>query len=167
MTSQVIALRAGDGNALGWRACLATDRSLAPLALRITLAAVMLPHGVQKALGWLGGHGWSGTMNFLTETMGLPMLIATGVILLELVGPLLLLVGLGTRAVAAGFVGLMIGAVATVHGSHGFFMNWSGGQAGEGFEYHLLLIGLALGLVLHGGGRASLDNRLTQRGSTS
>ncbi len=162
MTGQAITLQADDGNGLSWRALLATDRSYAPLALRVTLAVVMLPHGVQKAFGWLGGYGWSGSMNFLTESMGLPVMLAAGVILLEVVGPLLLLVGLGTRAVAAAFMGLMIGAVATVHGAHGFFMNWSGSQAGEGFEYHLLMIGVALGLVLQGGGRGSVDSLITR-----
>ena len=123
----------------------------------------MFPHGAQKALGWFGGHGWSGTMGFLTETIGLPSVAAAGVILLELVGPILLLLGLATRPVAAGFIGLMVGAIATVHAQHGFFMNWFGAQAGEGFEYHLLLIGAALALVLTGGGRWSLDGRLASR----
>ena len=76
---------------------------------------------------------------------------------------MLLLAGLGTRAVALGFVGLMLGAIATVHAEHGFFMNWYGAQAGEGFEYHLLMIGAALALVLSGGGRWSLDGRLATR----
>jgi putative oxidoreductase len=74
---------------------------------------------------------------------------------------LLLLVGLGTRAVALGFVGLMLGAIATMHAQHGFFMNWAGEQAGEGFEYHLLVIGAALALVVAGSGRWSLDRRMS------
>ena len=84
-------------------------------------------------------------------------------ILLELLGPLLLLAGLGTRFVALGFIGLMLGAIKTVHAQHGFFMNWTGSQAGEGFEYHILLIGAAIALVFAGGGRWSVDRRLSCR----
>ncbi len=143
------------------RLLLGTDRAAAPLALRITLAIVMLPHGLQKTVGWFGGYGWSGTMGFLTgEAVGLPTPLAAGVILLELFGPLLLFVGLATRPVAAGFIGIMLGAIATVHLPHGFLMNWSGQQAGEGYEYHLLVIGMAAALVFAGGGRWSLDGRL-------
>ncbi|MCA8941700.1 MAG: DoxX family protein [Planctomycetes bacterium] len=146
-------------------AVFATDRGLAPVALRATLALVMFPHGAQKALGWFGGYGWDGTMGFLTGSIGMPSLFAAGVILLEFLGPLLLLAGLGSRLVALGFVGLMIGAIVTVHAPHGFFMNWSGAQSGEGFEYHLLVIGAALGIVFAGGGRWSVDRRLTRRKS--
>ena len=104
----------------------------------------MFPHGAQKVLGWWGGYGWNGTMGFLTEQIGMPSFAAAGVLLLELLGPLLLVAGLGTRAVALGFVGIMAGAIATVHAGQGFFMNWTGQQAGEGFEYHLLVIGMSL-----------------------
>jgi putative oxidoreductase len=144
---------------------LATDTSFAPLALRLTLAVVMFPHGAQKALGWFGGHGWSGTMGFLTGTAGLPSPFAALLILLEFLGPLALLAGLGTRVVALGFVAVMLGAITTVHAEHGFFMNWFGAQKGEGFEYHLLVIGVAAGLLLAGGGRWSLDSRLAKTGA--
>lgn len=159
MTSQTMTYqeKARGGAVAAW--LLATDRGLAPFVLRITLALVMFPHGAQKALGWFGGYGWSGTMGFLTDTVGMPALFAAGVILLELLGPLLLLAGAGTRLVALGFAGLMVGAIATVHAGHGFFMNWTGAQAGEGFEYHLLVIGLALALAFAGGGRWSADGR--------
>lgn len=141
---------------------LATDTALAPVWLRAALAVVMFPHGAQKALGWFGGHGWSGTMGFLTGQIGMPSFAAAGVILLELLGPLLLLAGLGTRLVALGFVGLMLGAIVTVHAPHGFFMNWFGAQQGEGFEYHLLVIGMAAALAFAGGGRWSMDRRLAR-----
>jgi putative oxidoreductase len=160
MTSQPLTTNALSNSRVFSR-LLAADATLAPVALRITLALVMFPHGAQKALGWFGGYGWSGTMGFLTGQVGMPSVAAGGVILLELLGPLLLLVGLGTRAVALGFVGLMLGAIATMHAQHGFFMNWAGEQAGEGFEYHLLVIGAALALVVAGSGRWSLDRRMS------
>jgi putative oxidoreductase len=46
---------------------------------------------------------------------------------------------------------------------HGFFMNWSGKQAGEGFEFHLLAIAIAIALMLRGGGRWSLDRLIARR----
>ena len=76
---------------------------------------------------------------------------------------LMLLAGVGTRLVALSFVGIMLGAIVTVHAQHGFFMNWAGAQSGEGFEYHLLVIGQAVALVVLGGGRWSVDRRLTAR----
>jgi putative oxidoreductase len=142
---------------------LATDASWTQALLRVTLGAVMFPHGAQKALGWFGGYGFSGTMNFFTEKAGLPTLIAFLVIAFEFAGSILLLAGLGTRFAAAGIAAVMIGAITTVHASNGFFMNWFGNQAGEGFEYHLLVLGLALALILRGGGRASLDRSLSAR----
>lgn len=164
MTSQSLPVEASAGQTGLLARLLASRPTLAPVALRTTLAVVMFPHGAQKVLGWFGGYGWSGTMGFFTEQMGMPSFAAAGVILLEFLGPLLLLAGLGTRAVALGFVGIMIGAIATVHGSEGFFMNWTGQQTGEGFEYHLLVIGMSLALVFAGGGRWSLDRRLASRG---
>lgn len=142
---------------------LVTDQAIAPVLLRLSLALVMFPHGAQKALGWFGGYGWSGTMGFLTGQIGMPGFAAAGVILLEFLGPLLLAAGLLTRAVALSFVGIMLGAIATVHWTHGFFMNWAGAQQGEGFEFHLLVIGMALALVLQGGGRWSVDGRLAAK----
>ncbi|MBL4771635.1 MAG: DoxX family membrane protein [Planctomycetes bacterium] len=163
MTSQTLTSNVPAPATRAWLPLLRTRNELAPVALRVTLALVMLPHGAQKALGLFGGYGWTGTMGFLTDSVGLPSAMAAGIILFELIGPLLLLLGLGTRLVGLGLVGLMLGAVFTVHAQHGFFMNWSGSQAGEGFEYHLLMIGGALALALAGAGRWSLDRWLVQR----
>jgi putative oxidoreductase len=141
----------------------ANRSSLAPLMLRLTLAAVMFPHGAQKALGWFGGHGWDNTMKFFTEQIGLPAPLATTLILLEFVGPLLLVLGFATRLVALGFLALMVGAIVKVHAVNGFFMNWTNAQQGEGFEYHLLAIGIAIALALGGAGCCSLDAKLFRR----
>lgn len=132
------------------------------LFLRLVLAVVMFPHGAQKVLGWWGGHGFDGTMGFLTGTVGLPWLVALLVIAIEFLGPLALAIGALTRLAALGMVAVMVGAIATVHASHGFFMNWSGAQQGEGFEYHLLVIGIALALLSGGAGRFSLDHRFAR-----
>lgn len=143
-------------------AIFATDASSSSTVLRLVLAGVMFPHGVQKMLGWFGGYGFDGTMGFFTKTMGLPAPVALFTICVEFFGPFLLILGLGTRLAALGFIGLMIGAIATVHAPNGFFMNWYGNQAGEGFEYHLLVIGIALALVVRGGGRFAFDRRLSR-----
>lgn len=142
------------------RRLLATEAGWGATAARVALAAVMFPHGAQKAFGWFGGYGWDGTLGFLTGTIGLPAALAALVIGIELLAPLFLLAGLATRAAALGIVAVMVGAIATVHGPVGFFMNWSGTQAGEGYEYHLLALGLAAVLVLGGGGRLALDRRI-------
>lgn len=141
---------------------LETTPQLSGPILRLGLALVLFPHGAQKLFGWFGGYGWSGTMGFLTGKVGLPTPIAALVILIESVGPLFLLFGLLTRPVALGVIAIMIGAIATVHAPNGFFMNWSGAQAGEGFEYHLLVIAMALVLLVSGGGSFSADGRLTR-----
>jgi putative oxidoreductase len=130
------------------------------LLLRVALAVVMFPHGAQKAVGWFGGQGWSATVEFFTSQMGMSAGAAAAVILLEFLGPVALLLGFLTRPVAAGFIVLMVGAIQKVHLANGFFMNWSGKQAGEGYEYHLLVIGIAAALFLGGGGSASIDRRL-------
>lgn len=162
MTSQAMTKQvSARSNALIGR-LLATDLSLAPTVLRLTLALAMFPHGAQKALGWFGGYGWTGTMGFLTGQIGLPTPAGALIILLEFIGPLLLIAGLGTRVIGLGFVGIMLGAITTVHAEHGFFMNWSGAQQGEGYEYHLLVIGAAAALALAGGGRWSLDGKLAR-----
>lgn len=169
MTSQSMKVQAlsaaGSPRARGWAQVLATEAGTSGLVLRLALAVVMLPHGAQKLLGWFGGYGWTGTMGFLTDSVGLPTPVAAGVILLEAFGPLLLLAGLLTRPIALGFAALMAGAIATVHAQHGFFMNWSGAQQGEGFEFHLLAIGIALALTLQGAGSLSLDRRLAAKAS--
>ena len=138
-------------------ALLATDASRTRLVQRAVLGAVMFPHGAQKLLGWFGGHGWDGTMGYLTGAVGLPTPLAALVILAESLGAIALVLGLGTRVAALGIAAVMIGAVFTSHLEPGFFMNWFGNQTGEGFEYHLLALALALPLVAAGGGAFSLD----------
>ena len=139
------------------------DKSWALMLQRIALGAVMFPHGAQKLLGWFGGYGFSGTMGFFTGTMHIPAPIALLIILGESIGALMLVLGLATRLSAVGVALIMLGAVATTHASNGFFMNWFGGQAGEGIEYHVLALALAVPLAIWGGGRHALDTALRAR----
>lgn len=133
-----------------------TDDSWAGLILRIGVGTVILAHGAQKSLGWFGGHGFEGTMAFFTQTMGLPWLIAFLVIIGESLGSVALLAGFLTRITAASYIAIMLGAIATVHWPQGFFMNWTGQQTGEGFEFHLLAIAISAALVIIGGGKWAL-----------
>lgn len=134
----------------------ATDARWSSFILRITLGAVFFPHGAQKVLGWFGGHGLTATINAFTQ-MQMPLLLAWLIIAAEFLGSLGLLFGFLTRLAALGIGSVMTGAVLLVHHKNGFFMNWMGNQTGEGFEYHLLVIGICLALMLTGGGKWSVD----------
>lgn len=142
---------------------LATKDDVSSTVLRVALGLVIFPHGAQKMLGWFGGHGFAGTMHFFTDTMGIPYIFALMAVLAESVGSIGLIAGFFTRICAFG-VGVTIAVAAImVHLKNGFFMNWFGSQAGEGYEYHLLVIGMALALIIAGGGHWSLDSIITKK----
>ena len=138
---------------------LQTDSGTVGLILRITLTVVMFPHGAQKVLGWFGGHGFKATMKSFTNS-GIPALLALLAIAAEFFGPLGLAFGFLTRIAAFGIACVMLVAIVAVHWSHGFFMNWYGNQKAEGFEYHLLVLGIAIALIIVGAGDWSLDSAL-------
>lgn len=127
---------------------------------RLALGLILLPHGAQKLLGLFGGYGFKGTMGFFTGTMKLPYALGLLVIITEFFGSLSLIIGLGGRFWAAAMVVLMLGIILTSHVANGFFMNWYGNQAGEGYEFHLLAIGLALVVAVSGSGNWSVDRLL-------
>lgn len=145
------------------KALFQTDDGWTGLILRLTLGLVMFPHGAQKLLGWFGGFGFDGTMGFFTQKMGLPWLIALLIIIGESFGSVALLAGFLTRFTAASLAVIMLGAIALVHLPNGFFMNWFGQQQGEGYEYHLLVIGIAAALLVTGGGKWSVDRTVMER----
>lgn len=146
-----------------WNKMIRTDNDLSPLFLRLFLGIVMFPHGAQKMFGWFGGYGFAGTMHHFTDNMGIPWIIAFLVIVAEFFGSLALIAGFLTRVCALGIGSVMVGAIVMVHYQFGFFMNWSGQQGGEGFEFHLLAIGMAVALMIKGGGAASVDRALMRR----
>ena len=139
-----------------------TREHITGLVLRVTLAIVLLPHGSQLLLGWFGGYGFSASMNYFTQVEGLPWFIAFAVILLQSFGTLLILLGYMGRFFSLSIIILFIGMIVTSHWQHGFFMNWMGSQNGEGFEFHILIIGMALALMLNGSGTFSIDAWLTK-----
>jgi len=128
--------------------------------LRLALGVVFFAHGAQKMLGWFGGAGYSGTMTFFTQTLGVPSVLAELAILAEFLGGIGLILGFLTRIAAFGIAIDMMVAVAMVHASNGFFMNWFGNQHGEGFEFHILAIAMALFALVHGAGALSIDRAL-------
>ena len=142
------------------RGLLATNGDPLDLALRLVLGLVILPHGAQKVLGWFGGYGLSGTMGFFTGTLGIPAVFAALAIAAEFLGGIALVLGAGTRVAALAVGVTMLVAALMVHLPNGFFMNWSGAQKGEGFEYHLLAVAVAAALVVRGGGALSVDRLL-------
>ena len=138
---------------------LTTDNSPAQLFIRLGLGIVMFPHGAQKVLGWFGGAGMAKTLQAFSG-MGFPAWSVAALMTVESLGAVLLVFGFLTRLWAIG-----IGVSITIcmflsHVQHGFFMNWFGQQQGEGFEYHLLVIGICVALLLKGGGALSMDRKL-------
>lgn len=133
-----------------------TDRSAVDWALliaRIIVGAVFMMHGAQKVFGAFGGPGLSGVV----QGMGpVGYLVSIG----EFFGGLGLVVGFLSRFSAASIIVIMLGAIAMVHGKVGFFMNWTGKQPGEGFEYHLLAIAVLLTILIAGPGRYALARYL-------
>ncbi|MBI2518061.1 MAG: DoxX family protein [Opitutae bacterium] len=140
---------------------VATGDSFAPVFLRLALGLMMFPHGAQKLLGWFGGYGFSGSMGYFTGTVGTPWVIGALVILGEFFGSLMLIAGIGTRFAAASLAVILLGAAWQLR-ANGFFMNWFGNQKGEGLEFFLLAVGLAVALVILGGGRWSVDAALAR-----
>ena len=140
-----------------------TDDSIGMFLVRLALGIVIFPHGAQKLLGWWGGHGFGGTMEFFTTQMGLPAVVVVLVVIAEFFGALALIFGFLGRLGALGVLAVMLGAIFTIHHQVGFFMNWYGTQQGEGFEYHLLAIGMALAVLVQGSGAFSVDRSLSDR----
>jgi putative oxidoreductase len=143
-----------------WTKLIRTDDTILALVLRLALGIVMFPHGAQKLLGWFGGRGFYGNIE-LFHQLGFSTTLAVLVTIGEFFGGLGLIVGLLSRVAAAGIGVIMVGAVLTVNGQYGFFMNWAGNQTREGFEFHILAVGLAIGILMLGGGKWSIDRTLT------
>jgi putative oxidoreductase len=143
------------------RKLIATDNDRATAILRLVLGVIFFAHGAQKMLGWFGGYGFTGTMGFFTSVMHIPALFAFLAICAEFFGGLGLILGFLTRIAALGVFSNMIVAIAMVHGQFGFFMNWTGAQKGEGFEYHLLVLAVTTFLMIRGAGAASIDRMLS------
>jgi putative oxidoreductase len=149
-----------------FRKLIATDSDFATTILRLVLGVIFFAHGAQKALGWFGGYGFTGTMGFFTGVLHIPAVFAFLAIAAEFLGGLGLILGLLTRVASFGIFCNMVVAIAMVHGRFGFFMNWTGAQKGEGYEYHLLVLATTAFLMIRGGGTASVDRLLSSRANS-
>ena len=144
---------------------LRTDNSPAQLFIRLALGVVMFPHGAQKVLGWFGGPGIHKTIQTFGG-MGFPMWSVIALVTVETLGALLLIAGFLTRLWAVGIGVALSICMSMVHIQHGFFMNWFGQQKGEGYEYHILALGICLALLIRGGGMLSVDRALAPSGKS-
>jgi putative oxidoreductase len=149
-----------------FRKLISTDDNPATLILRLVLGIVFFAHGAQKLLGWYGGPGFSGTMGMFTGYLHIPAPLAFLAIAAEFFGGLGLIVGFLTRIAAFGISVNMLVAIATIHHSFGFFMNWTGSQKGEGFEYHLLVLAITTYLIIRGAGAFSVDRAIAPASPT-
>lgn len=140
---------------------IGTENDIATAIARVVLGVVFFAHGAQKVLGWYGGYGFAKTMGAFTGMMHIPAPLALLAIMAEFLGGLGLIVGLFSRIAAFGIAVNMVVAIVTVHFANGLFMNWAGNQKGEGYEYHLLAIAIALLIMLRGSGALSLDRLLS------
>ena len=145
-----------------FRKLISTTDDFALTILRLILGGVFFAHGAQKALGWFGGYGFTGTMGFFTQQMHIPAVFAFLAICAEFLGGIGLAVGFLGRVAAFGILCDMLVAVWLVHFKLGFFINWSGTKTGEGYEYHLLAIAVALALMIKGSGALSIDRALSK-----
>jgi putative oxidoreductase len=144
------------------QAFFGTPDDVTGLVLRIGLAVAMFPHGAQKALGWFGGFGFEATVGFFTQG-GFPLALTLAIIAAEFLGPIALVAGFFTRWSAFGIGAVMTGAALMMHAQHGFFMNWMGNQKGEGLEYFVLAVTLAVALMIKGGGKWAADRAIARR----
>ena len=145
------------------RKFFATDKSFAETILRVMLGVVMFPHGAQKLLGWFGGRGFAATVQGMSSNFHIPEFLVVLVILTESAGAVALGLGFFTRLAGLAIVVDMACAIVLVHMDVGFFMNWSGKGAGEGYEYHLLVIAIGLALMIKGGGLWSVDGAIAKK----
>ncbi len=147
------------------RRLMSTDDSKATALLRVALGIVFFAHGSQKAFGWFDGPGFNGALAYFAS-LHVPTVFALIAIAAEFLGSLGLIFGLLSRVAALGITGIMIVAMALVHIHFGFFMNWHDNQAGEGIEYHLLVLAMTVFLMIRGAGSLSLDRRFTGNTNT-
>jgi putative oxidoreductase len=131
--------------------------------LRVALGVLVFPHGAQKALGWFGGPGFSGTYGFFTHNLHIPAVFVLLSIAAEFLGSLGLIVGFLGRIAAFGLLANFIVASSMVYSQGGFFfMNWAGQQKGEGVEFFILVLVVAIVIMIRGSGAWSVDRILTR-----
>ncbi|HET9527950.1 MAG TPA: DoxX family protein [Pyrinomonadaceae bacterium] len=139
-----------------FRRLIATSSTWFTLPIRLGLGAVMIAHGAQKVLGSFNGPGFntfiSGSTPFSFMRPAWFWLAAAA--FSELVGGILITLGLLTRVASFFIACVMLTAVVGVHWPN-FFAN------NRGYEYPLSLLAMAIALLIAGGGQASVDKALS------
>jgi len=127
----------------------------APLFTRLTLGVIFFAHGADKLFGWYGGGGFKGTVSLMQnlhlEPAAFFAALSGGG---ELLGGILVFLGLLTPLGAFLIASTMVVAIATVHWEGGLFAR------DNGFEYPLTVLGAAISLIFSGAGSFSLDSLL-------
>ena len=143
-----------------FKGLIETWRTWATLPLRLTLGLIFIAHGAQKVFGIWEGPGLQKMLSFPPpfSWMKPGWLWMGAAAFAELLGGVLVLTGLLTRVGAFLILVVMLTAMFGVHWAGGFFMS---NQPTPGIEYTLALTGLALALLITGGGRVSFDERLS------
>lgn len=132
----------------------ATD-DFADALIRLTLGALLLPHGLQKLFGWFGGRGLQANTELFQKLGYSPgWLWGNIVVATEVVGAILLIIGLWTRPAALAVAIFAFNAIIFTQGRGGFF--WSNG----GSEYSILLFVCALFVLIRGAGNYSVDRAI-------
>src|SRR3989442_6234882 len=128
---------------------------VALLVVRVIVGIIFAAHGAQKLFGAFGGPGLSAMVQPPPNGMGL---LGYPVTIGEFFGGLALTVGFLCRFSAASLIVIMLGAIALVHGQHGFFLGYAPSDtlATSGFEYNLALIGLLTPILIAGPGRLAI-----------
>jgi putative oxidoreductase len=135
-----------------------TSASWSLLIVRLSLGVIFFAHGAQKLFGWFGGPGLKGTIGYFQSSLNVPPALTVLAALTECFGGVAVFAGVLTRLAALGLIVVMLIAIAKVHWPHGFFLNFSLQPGkGHGFEYNFALIGMALALLVGGGGALSID----------
>jgi putative oxidoreductase len=145
------------------RRLTSTSSSWAPVPLRLAMGIIFIAHGSQKVLGKFGGPGWAwwtSQSQFVPFSFMRPTWLWLGAAALsELVGGILVLLGLLTRVGAFLIMCVVLTAMIGVHWKNGFFL----APATPGIEYTVALLGAALALMIAGGGQASVDRLIGGR----
>jgi len=140
-----------------FRKLIATSSTFVTIPIRLALSIVMIAHGSQKVLGLWGGPGFKQFIagNTPFSFMKPTWLWLGAAALSEFVGGILVGLGFLTR-VGAFLIGcVMLTAIAGVHWPNGLF------SANRGYEYPMTIFGIALALLISGGGQLSVDKALS------
>jgi putative oxidoreductase len=142
---------------------LATSNEWQLTVMRLAVGIMILPHGMQKTFGTFGGPGFSAQMAGFTGPGHIPAVFAFLAIMAELLGGIGLILGCLTRIASFGVLCVMVIGAALVNLPNGLFMNWTGQQKGEGFEFHILAVALLIALMTKGAGPLSIDRAFSRK----